>query len=132
MQRTLTAVGPSCYDRECRLLTTLCTLNSAYSHLLEHIRSKHPKFAYVHMVEDTEAWRGLAEKPQPRSNDVFRSILRAPIEGKKGGLGEAYPEPDESRPTLFITCGDYKTETALAVAEAKGDLVAIGRSFISK
>lgn len=104
----------------------------AYTNLMEYIRTKHPKFAYVHFVEDVEVWRGLDKKAEPRSLDHFRSILRKPVEGKQSADGLVYPDPDESSPTVFISCGDYKNDTSVAHCEAKGDLVAIGRSFISK
>jgi len=104
-----------------------------YKYLVQHVRDNYPKFAYVHFVEDTEVWRGLPESQiKPRSTDPFRSILRSPIEGQADEkLGERYPEPDEEHPTLFIACGDFKTESSLRVSELKGDLIAIGRSYIS-
>ena len=88
---------------------------------------------YVHFVEDTEVWRGLPESQiKPRSTDPFRSILRSPVEGKHDDkLGEYYPEPTAENPTLFIACGDFKTESSIRVSELKGDLIAIGRSYIS-
>jgi len=104
-----------------------------YKYLVQHIRDDYPKFAYVHFVEDTEVWRGLPESQiKPRSTDPFRSILRSPVEGKHDDkLGDFYPEPTAENPTLFIACGDFKTESSIRVSELKGDLIAIGRSYIS-
>lgn len=102
--------------------------------LVQHVRDHYPKLAYVHFVEDTEVWRGLPESQiKPRSTDPFRSILRSPIKGEHDEkYGEKYPEPDEEHPTLFISCGDFKTQSSLRMSELKGDLIAIGRSYISK
>jgi len=109
---------------------------STYVNLMEYIHSKYPKFAYVHFVEDVDVWRGIMDKKEnPKSNDPFRSVLRKPVEGQTASTdvasGLVYPEPTEDNPTLFISCGDFKNETSVPWCEAKGDLIAIGRNFIS-
>lgn len=76
--------------------------------------SSHPNLAYLHVseappVEERMDVKDLAEIPE-ESNDFLRKIWS--------------PRP-------FISCGGYTRQTALDVAESKGDLIAFGRPFIS-
>ena len=102
-----------------------------YIHLLNHIRKEYPRFSYVHLVEDTGAWLGN-EVPEPRSTDPLRRIFHN-VTGKAADGGETFAEPGEdgSSPTVIISCGDYKTQSSIRTSEAKGDVIAIGRSYIS-
>lgn len=73
------------------------------------------------------------ESTETRSNDPFRSVLRAPVEGKSDPeLGEAYEDPSEESPIAFVTCSDFRAEKAHRHTELKGDIVAIGRPYIAK
>jgi len=103
-----------------------------YLHILNHIKETQPKFSYVHIVEDIEAWIGKPA-PNPRSNDAFRSVFRQPIEGKNDTrLGEAYEDPSsDTSETVFVACSDFKADKAIEQAQLKGDVIAIGRPFIS-
>ena len=100
----------------------------AYLHLCRHIKNNYPKLSYVHFVEDSEAWRG-PKTIHPRSNDPFRAVFRQ--SNGQGDLGLAFPEPDDNNPTVFISCGDFKTQSSIKLSQLKGDLIAIGRSYIS-
>ena len=111
---------------EVNILTCL----AAYVHLCRHIKDNYPKFSYVHMVEDSEAWRGGEKARDPHSNDAFRAVFKKAREAD-GRLGAAFPEPDKQNPTLFISCGDYRSDTAVELCELKGDLVAVGRRYIA-
>lgn len=117
-----------------RIIANKTIYVSAYTYLINQIKTAYPKFAYFHLTEDNEVWRGQ-EIVKPRSNDPFRALLREP--SKETGEHEApfapaYPDPDEKNPTVFISCGDYRTTTSIKLSQAKGDVVAIGRNFISK
>ncbi|KAH9945536.1 hypothetical protein B0H21DRAFT_822999 [Amylocystis lapponica] len=81
-----------------------------FTYFVAQLAARHPDLAYVHVVEprvqgplDRVAWEG-------ESNDFLREIWA--------------PRP-------FISAGGYDRVSALAAAEEKGDLVAIGRFFIS-
>lgn len=105
---------------------------TTYLHILNYIKDTHPTFSYVHIVEDIEAWIGKSAA-NPRSNDPFRSVFRAPVQGKTDArLGEAYEDPsDETSPTVFVAASDFKADNAISQSELKGDVIAIGRPFIA-
>lgn len=100
-----------------------------YGYLLQHIRCTYPRLSYVHIVEDTGAWLGK-EVLKPRSNDPFRRIFKTCLR-EDGRHGAVFDENHEPCPTVFLSCGDYRAQTATDLVEEKGDVVAIGRSFIS-
>ncbi|TRM56593.1 hypothetical protein BD626DRAFT_635696 [Schizophyllum amplum] len=84
-----------------------------FSYFVGEIKKRHPDFAYLHVVEprvqgaatrdagDIEAWE---------QNDFLRDIWA--------------PKP-------VISAGAYTRDMAMQVAEEKGDIVAVGRYFIS-
>ncbi|KAH6888278.1 hypothetical protein BKA70DRAFT_68413 [Coprinopsis sp. MPI-PUGE-AT-0042] len=71
--------------------------------------SSHPDLAYLHFIEHNVSADACAAAEEGETNDPFRKIWG-------------------SRP--FISCGNYTRESAMKVAEEKGDIVAFGRSFI--
>jgi NADPH2 dehydrogenase len=75
-----------------------------FTHFVRNLAAAHPDLAYIHAVE-SEAPAGTAE-----SNDFMRKIWA--------------PRP-------FITCQGYTRETAIARADATGDLVAFGKAYIA-
>lgn len=91
-----------------------------FSHFVSSLAEKHPDLAYVHLVEPARGPPIVPNGPGPderdaaelakESNDFFRKIWA--------------PRP-------LITCTEYTRETALEVAEKKGDIIAFGRLFIS-
>lgn len=105
-----------------------------YTYLLEHIKTNYPEFSYVHIVEDVEAWIGKDSHNQ-RTNDRFREIFRTPVKGKADDkFGEAFEDPSNENGnsvTAYIACSDFKAENAISQCELKGDIIAIGRPFIS-
>jgi len=121
-------VSPAPLHFSLRGTATLPSRAAAYVHLCQHIKETYPKFSYVHFVEDSGAWMGK-EILHPRSNDIFRSVFREPTGSEE--LGHSYSDPNEQSPTVFISAGDYKTESSIKVSGLKGDIIAIGRSYIS-
>lgn len=82
---------------------------STFAYLATALRNKHPKLAYLHVVESR---KGAVE-----SNNFLREIWN----GGEGG---------EER--IFISAGGYTRETALRAAEShKGELVAFGRLYVT-
>jgi NADPH2 dehydrogenase len=82
-----------------------------FTHLVSSIRQKHPNLSYLHVVEPRifgDSARGSISSAE--SNDFLREIWQ--------------PKP-------FISAGNYNRESAMKVADATGELVAFGRSFIS-
>ncbi|KAJ7439956.1 NADH:flavin oxidoreductase/NADH oxidase [Mycena latifolia] len=81
-----------------------------YAHLVTQLRERYPDFAYLHIVEPRADGAETVEVKEGYSNDFIREIWG-------------------DRP--LISAGGYTRETALAVAEEKGDLVAFARPYIS-
>lgn len=101
-----------------------------FTYLVKQIAQRYPSLAYLHVLEpratgDTDVlepigagevrlfFAALAScdtHDHRQSNDFIRDIWR--------------PRP-------LISAGGYTYETALEVAETKGDLIAFGRLFIS-
>jgi len=112
-----------------------------YLWICREIKRKYPKLAYIHIVEDNDVWRGM-ETSEPRGNDPFRAIWRTTTTPKEvtkmpkldasKKTQAAFEEPTPDSPTAYISCSGYVRETALDVCEQKGDLIAVGRYFISK
>lgn len=79
-----------------------------YTYLVTELGKKHPKLAYIHLVEprfDTK-WN----PDSGASNDFIRAIWS--------------PKP-------LITAGAYERDSAIATADEKGDLIAFSRYYIS-
>ncbi|KAJ7053841.1 hypothetical protein C8F01DRAFT_1164942 [Mycena amicta] len=82
-----------------------------YSYVVTQLRDRFPDLAYLHVVEPRADGAQTVENIRAgASNDFIRQIWGA-------------------RP--FISAGGYTRETALAVAEDKGDIVAFSRGFIA-
>ena len=84
-----------------------------FRHFVSQIAATHPTLAYIHVVEPRV--NGLMTIPPEefdptRSNDFIRAVWA--------------PRP-------LISCGAYSQELAVQVAETKGDLIAVGRYFVS-
>ncbi|KAJ6617435.1 putative NADPH2 dehydrogenase chain OYE2 [Mycena sp. CBHHK59/15] len=81
-----------------------------YTHLVTQLRQRYPDLAYLHAVEPRVNGGETVEIKASYSNDFIRDIW--------GGM-------------RFISAGGYTSETALDVAERKGDLVAFARPYIA-
>ena len=88
-----------------------------FEYFISQLAKLHSNLAYVHLVEpgvDKISISGYtADEVRPtkrETNDYFRKIWA--------------PRP-------FISCGNYTRETAIEVAEEKGDIVAFGRHFMA-
>ncbi|KAJ7581479.1 hypothetical protein C8J56DRAFT_866844 [Mycena floridula] len=82
-----------------------------FSHLISHLKSAHPDISYLHLVEPKSDARFMkVSVPKEVTNDPFREIW-----GEK----------------TLITAGGYDRESALDVAEHKGDIIAFSRHFIA-
>ncbi|KAL1736890.1 hypothetical protein EV714DRAFT_279397 [Schizophyllum commune] len=84
-----------------------------FSHFVSQLASRHPALAYIHVVEARV--KGYMTVPpeeyDPRkSNDFIRKIWA--------------PRP-------LISCGAYSRGLALEIAETKGDIIGVGRPWIS-
>jgi NADPH2 dehydrogenase len=86
-----------------------------FTYLISSIRERHPDFAYLHMVE-------------PRiDGSQDRSIEPSPVDS----LDSLDFARDIWQPKPFIAAGGYTAESAKARAEETGDIIAMGRYFIS-
>ncbi|KAJ7608783.1 hypothetical protein FB45DRAFT_1067263 [Roridomyces roridus] len=83
---------------------------ATFTYLVTELRERFPELAYLHVVEPRADGPETVELKAGRSNDFIREIW-----------GES----------PLISAGGHTRETALAVAEEKGDLVAFARSFIA-
>ena len=84
-----------------------------YTYFVKELKARHPDFAYIHLVEPRVVGTENREEKDidPREqNDFLREIWA---------------------PSVVISAGGYTKETALKAAEEKGDLIAMGRWFIS-
>ncbi|KAJ7447182.1 hypothetical protein FB451DRAFT_1103529 [Mycena latifolia] len=84
-----------------------------YAHLVTQLRDRFPELAYLHIVEPRADGNGdmaTDRIKESHSNDFIREIWG-------------------DRP--LISAGGYTRETAIAVAEEKGDLVAFGRGYLA-
>ncbi|KAJ7645906.1 hypothetical protein DFH06DRAFT_1270870 [Mycena polygramma] len=79
-----------------------------FAHLVTQLRGRYPDLAYLHVVE-------------PRADD--------PVGIKEGHSNDFVREIWGKKP--FISAGGYTRETAIDVAEEKGDLVAFARPYIA-
>ena len=87
-----------------------------FAYLAGALRDKHPKLAYLHVVEP----RVTGDSDIDGNADEENGFLRDIWNGGEGG---------EER--VFISAGGYTRDTALRTAEDKGGLVALGRQYIS-
>ncbi|KAI5886287.1 FMN-linked oxidoreductase, partial [Schizophyllum commune H4-8] len=84
-----------------------------FTHFVTELRARHPDLAYLHLIEPrAEGYmsRHAEDIEAGESNDFLRAIWA--------------PKP-------FISAGAYTRETAIKTAEEKGDIIAVGRYFIS-
>ncbi|KAK7030476.1 hypothetical protein VNI00_014063 [Paramarasmius palmivorus] len=84
-----------------------------FSYLAKELKDRHPKLAYLHVVEPRIAADHDADSAAPphSSNDFLREIWA---------------------PNVFISAGGYTRDTALNAAEKGGrELIAVGRYFTS-
>lgn len=84
-----------------------------FSYLVSKIKDLHTDLAYLHLVEprvNNNEERDPSEIGSHESNDFIRAIWS---------------------PSPIISAGGYTRETAIQVAQEKGDIVAFGRHFIS-
>ncbi|KAF7317503.1 Nadh:flavin oxidoreductase nadh oxidase [Mycena kentingensis (nom. inval.)] len=82
-----------------------------YTHLVTAMRDNHPSLAYISVIEPHSIRVGSdAIAHKNKSNDFIRAIW-----GNR----------------VLMSGGGYTRETAIAVAEAKGDVVGFGRQFIA-
>ncbi|KAL1752254.1 hypothetical protein FB107DRAFT_250941 [Schizophyllum commune] len=84
-----------------------------FAYFIEQLKAQHPSLAYVHLVESRV--KGVMTVPPEeydptKSNDFIRAIWA--------------PRP-------LISCGAYSRELAIEIAEKKGDVIAVGRNYIS-
>ncbi|KAN0084428.1 hypothetical protein V8E55_007932 [Tylopilus felleus] len=87
-----------------------------FAYLVTALRDKHPRMAYLHVIEP-HAVRDINVAQIPDENNDF---LREIWNGGQGG---------EER--IFISAGGYIRSTALHTAENKGGLIAFGRLYLS-
>jgi len=81
-----------------------------FSHLVTELKYRHPKLAYLHAIEARIHGITFFEPKQEENNDFLRKIWS---------------------PSSFISTGGHTRDSAIALAESQGDLVGIGRMFIS-
>ena len=91
-----------------------------FAYFIEQLKAPHPSLAYVHLVEPARGPSIVPNGPRhgegdpaellKESNDFIRKIWA--------------PRP-------LISCTENTRETALEVAEKKGDIIGFGRLFIS-
>ncbi|KAL1759413.1 hypothetical protein FB107DRAFT_270984 [Schizophyllum commune] len=79
-----------------------------FSFFVEQLKTRHPNLAYLHLVEARE--NSVMDEEAQQSNDYLRKIWA--------------PRP-------LVSCGAYSRILALEVAETKGDIIAVGRPFVS-
>ncbi|KAJ7439985.1 NADH:flavin oxidoreductase/NADH oxidase [Mycena latifolia] len=83
-----------------------------FAHLVTQLRERYPELAYLHVVEPrVDGIETLDVIKEDFSNDFIRDIW-----------GDC----------RLISAGGYTRETAIAVAEEKGDLIAFSRRYIAK
>jgi len=87
-----------------------------FVYLVTALRDKHPKMAYLHVIEPRVTGISDIVPSQGENNDFLRKIWN----NGEGG---------EER--IFISAGGHTRETALRTAEDKGGLIAFGRLYIS-
>ncbi|KAK7685000.1 hypothetical protein QCA50_011835 [Cerrena zonata] len=81
-----------------------------YTYLVNRILESHPNLAYIHVTEPRVISLEDRDPNDDESNDFIRKIWA--------------PRP-------LISAGGYDRDLAIEVAEAKGDLIAFGRQYIS-
>ena len=87
-----------------------------FAYLATALRDKHPKLAYLHVIESRAPGGSDADTDADENNDFLREIWNS---------GEGGEE------RVFISAGGHTRDTALRAAEDKGGLVAFGRQYIS-
>ena len=87
-----------------------------FAYLAAALRDKHPKLAYLHVIESRAPGDSDTDTDADENNDFLREIWNS---------GEGGEE------RVFISAGGHTRDTALRAAEDKGGLVAFGRQYIS-
>lgn len=87
-----------------------------FAYLVTAFRDKHPKLAYLHVIEPRVAGNTDRASTEGESNDFLREIWETGVGGEE---------------RAFISAGGHTRETALGTTESKGGLVAFGRLYIS-
>ncbi|KAJ7447179.1 NADH:flavin oxidoreductase/NADH oxidase [Mycena latifolia] len=83
---------------------------ATFAYVVTQLRERHSELAYLHVVEPRADGDQTVEIKEGHSNDFIREIW-----------GDR----------CLISAGGYTRETAIAVAEEKGDLVAFARPYIA-
>ncbi|EMD40610.1 hypothetical protein CERSUDRAFT_130642 [Gelatoporia subvermispora B] len=81
-----------------------------FAYVVEQLKARHPDLAYLHLAEPRVSGTGDRESDVFESNDFIRDIW--------------LPRP-------LISAGGYTRELAIEQAEKTGELIAVGRYFIS-
>ncbi|KAJ7760137.1 NADH:flavin oxidoreductase/NADH oxidase [Mycena maculata] len=81
-----------------------------YAHLISQLRERYPDIAYLHVVEPRTDGHQTVEIREGASNDFIRELWCD---------------------RRLISAGGYTRETAIEVADQKGDLIAFARSYIA-
>ncbi|EMD36589.1 hypothetical protein CERSUDRAFT_115624 [Gelatoporia subvermispora B] len=81
-----------------------------FAYVVEQLKARHPDLAFVHLVEPRISGTSERETDATESNDFIRDIW--------------LPRP-------LISAGGFTRELAIAQAEKTGELVGVGRYFIS-
>ncbi|KAF8139845.1 hypothetical protein EV363DRAFT_1444331 [Boletus edulis] len=89
-----------------------------FAYLVTALRDKHPKLAYLHVIEPRVA--GPSDTDTALNPDENNDFMREIWNGGEGGEERA-----------FISAGGHTREKALRTAEDKGGLVAFGRLYVS-
>ena len=86
-----------------------------FAYLASALRDKHPKLAYLHVVESRVTGDSDIDGHADEENEYLRDTWN-------GG---------EGKERVFISASGYTRDTALRTVEDKGGLVAFGRQYIS-
>ena len=81
-----------------------------FAHFVSRLRDLYPRLAYLHVVEPRMAGIDLRDVLAWETNDFLRAIWA---------------------PKMYISAGAYSRELAIKGAEEKGELIAVGRYFLS-
>jgi len=81
-----------------------------FTHFVSTLKERHPKLAYIHVVEAVTSEDDNASADADKSNDFLRAIWQ---------------------PLPYISVGGYITrEKAMKPADEKGDIVACARMYV--
>ncbi|THU79515.1 FMN-linked oxidoreductase [Dendrothele bispora CBS 962.96] len=90
-----------------------------FGYFVSELKKAHPTLAFIHVVEPRAKGFEVVDIPEEEeSNDFIREIWTS-------------PETETANARRLISAGGYDRQTAIEVAEKKGDLIAFGRLFIA-